>query len=249
MFEKVFENSVNELILRIFMFIFVNLISSVAIFANLIVITCFIKYKKLRTYNNYYIISLSISDFMIGFFCIPFHTYSNSFKNGNWAFGTIYCHFWIFIAFISEITCSYTILAISFDRFISVVFPIRYRKLPLKMIVSTFLCFIWLISLINYILIFIFWPNLLSSINYSKNSTNYKCKTNLRNNIYSSMSLAIFEFFIPFVFISFFNACIYCNIRQRIDKNQSIYEKISQTFSRVTKSRKESEKGQSEFKY
>lgn len=215
------------LILRILSFIFISLTSAITILGNMIIILCFIKYKNLRTYSNYYILSMSVSDFIIGFFCMPFYAYSTSFNNGYWSFGLVYCHIWLFLSEISHTTCVFTILAISFDRFVCVIYPIRYRIWSIKKHVLTFLCLIWFSSLVNYVPIYIFWPHLLVHVEVGKNSTSLECHEELRNNIFTSFTFAIFEFVIPFFLITVFSISVNFNIRERMSQDKKIIRTIS----------------------
>lgn len=49
-----------------------SLVAFVAVIGNALVIVVFYRERRLRRRTNYYIISLAIADFLVGFFGIPF---------------------------------------------------------------------------------------------------------------------------------------------------------------------------------
>lgn len=49
-----------------------SLVAIVAVIGNALVIIAFFRERRLRRRTNYYIISLALADFLVGFFGIPF---------------------------------------------------------------------------------------------------------------------------------------------------------------------------------
>ena len=223
--------------------------SLVSIFGNLIVILCFLKYKSLRTHHNYYILSLSISDFVIGFFCIPFYAFNITFNNGNWSFGESLCRIWLILESIFSTASVLEILTISFDRFTSVVFPIKYRRWSLQRFAILNIFLVWLMAILFYVPAAILWPKITKDTHQNSSINAFKCRAEFRNNFYYLLVLSIFEFFLPLVLLIIFNISIYLSLRQRVDKTKSIYSSISQrvsikTTGSVRVHRKENENSQ-----
>jgi hypothetical protein len=125
------------------------LIAIITTLGNLIVILCFIKYKHVRTINNYYILSLSIADLIIGLICMPFYAH-NAFNNGYWRFGVPFCRIWLVIDYVSGTASVLQIVVISLDRCLSVVYPIKYLSLSMKKIILLNIFLVWLIAFLNY---------------------------------------------------------------------------------------------------
>ena len=223
--------------LKIFLFIILVSITIVTIIGNLIVILCFAKYKQVRTVNNYYILNLSIADLIIGML-MPFYAVNVVFNNGYWKFGKPFCRIWLVIDYVVGTASVLQIVFISFDRFFSVVYPIKYHKWPMRKVVLMNIFLIWLLAFLNYGPAIILWPalskkygNYKKELNYSTHImpyvTKFECRAEFRNNIHYLIIPAFVEFFIPFISITVFNVSIYLNIRQRMLKNKLVYDKIT----------------------
>jgi histamine receptor H3 len=215
--------------LKVIMFTFLSFIALVTIYGNLLVILCFLKYKKVRTINNYYILSLSIADFIIGIL-MPFYAHNISFNNGYWKFGEIFCRLWLLFDYVVGSASVLQIVLISFDRFVSVVYPLKYRKWPMKKIVCLNISIVWLLAFLNYGPAIVIWPHVSNKYTQIKplNSTQLECKVEFSNNFYYLIITASIEFFIPFVTITAFNISIYLNIRRRILSANRAYKKLLQ---------------------
>ncbi len=91
----------NHLSYNIFIILALICMSILIICGNLVVIFCFIFYKKLRTYPNYYLISLSIADFITGIICIPIYLHT-LFYNGIWPYSRLFCKLWLIVYYKSS---------------------------------------------------------------------------------------------------------------------------------------------------
>ena len=219
-----------EIIIGFFIYLFMLFISLVTIIGNLIVILCFLKFKHIRTINNYYILSLSVADTIIGILCMPFYAHTSHY-NGDWRFGMLYCRVWLVLDYVAGTASVLQIVVISFDRFISVVYPIKYRLWSTKRFICLNITLVWLIAFLNYGPAIIFWPILASYLNEnatyltSSNDLHYECRAEFRNNFYYLMTATFIEFFLPFISITTFNFSIYWNIRRRMHKRLPLFEK------------------------
>ena len=225
----------------IVLFIFMQLIAITTVFGNLVVILCFVKYKKVRKMSNYYILSLSIADLIIGLL-MPFYAQNKAFNNGYWQFGVAFCRVWLFFDYVVGSASVFQIVVISFDRFVSVVYPIRYRSWPSRRQIYLNIFLVWFLAVLNYGPGIMLWP-ILSNI-FDKNSSNstdfmkqtkFECRAEFHNNFYYLLIPASIEFFIPFISISVFNLSIYLNIRQRVSNARKLYKRFSATFKLKTK--------------
>jgi histamine receptor H3 len=192
--------------LKIFLFIIMLLVAFLTVFGNFIVILCFMKFKHIRTNTNYYILSLSIADFLIGII-IPFYAHK-MFNNGYWYFGFIFCRLWLIIDYVAGTASVLQIVVISLDRFISVVFPFKYRQWSNRKIIFLNIFLVWVIAFLNYGPAIILWP-ILTNVSASE------CRAEFRNSFYYLIIATSIEFFLPFISILIFNFSIYVNIRKR----------------------------------
>ncbi|KAG6938575.1 histamine receptor H3, partial [Chelydra serpentina] len=81
--------------------------------------------SSLRTQNNYFLLNLAISDFLVGAFCIPL--YVPYVLTGRWAFGKSVCKLWLVIDYLLCTSSVFNIVLISYDRFLSVTRAVTYR--------------------------------------------------------------------------------------------------------------------------
>ncbi|XP_034105653.1 somatostatin receptor type 5 [Drosophila albomicans] len=112
------------------------LVCIVGLFGNTLVIYVVLRFSKMQTVTNIYILNLAIADecFLIG---IPFVIYTM--HAGNWAFGTYMCKAYLVSTSVTQFTSSIFLLIMSADRYIAVCHPIsspRYRTPFVSKLVS-----------------------------------------------------------------------------------------------------------------
>lgn len=81
---------------------------------------------RMRTVTNYFIANLAIGDILMSLFCVPFSFLSILILN-YWPFGTVLCHLVNYTQAISVLVSAYTLVAISVDRYIVIMWPLRPR--------------------------------------------------------------------------------------------------------------------------
>ncbi|XP_050429344.1 tachykinin-like peptides receptor 99D isoform X1 [Adelges cooleyi] len=97
----------------------------VATGGNLIVIWIVMTNKRMRNVTNYFLVNLSIADAMVSSLNV---TVNFSYMlTSNWSFGTIYCKISQFVAVVSICASVFTLMAISIDRYIAIIHPLRPR--------------------------------------------------------------------------------------------------------------------------
>ncbi|XP_018028127.1 tachykinin-like peptides receptor 99D [Hyalella azteca] len=96
-----------------------------AVGGNLIVIYIVIVDRKMRSVTNIFIVNLSIADAMNAIFNVVFNFIFM--LHMHWPFGYIYCKFNQFIAVLSICASIFTLMAVSFDRYWAIMYPLRTR--------------------------------------------------------------------------------------------------------------------------
>ncbi|XP_046611343.1 tachykinin-like peptides receptor 99D [Neodiprion virginianus] len=97
----------------------------VATGGNLIVIWIVLAHKRMRTVTNYFLVNLSIADAMVSTLNVIFnYTYM---LNSHWPFGNLYCKISQFIAVLTICASVFTLMAISIDRYMAIMNPLRPR--------------------------------------------------------------------------------------------------------------------------
>lgn len=89
---------------------------------------CFIVQSspRMRTVTNFFIANLAIGDILMSFFCIPF-SFVSLFVLQYWPFGVILCRIVNYSQAVSVFVSAYTLVAISIDRYIAIMWPLRPR--------------------------------------------------------------------------------------------------------------------------
>ncbi|XP_075216071.1 tachykinin-like peptides receptor 99D isoform X2 [Lycorma delicatula] len=97
----------------------------VATGGNLIVIWIVLANKRMRTVTNYFLVNLSIADAMVSTLNVTFNYIYM--LNSDWPFGTLYCKITQFVAVLSICASVFTLMAISIDRYMAIMHPLRPR--------------------------------------------------------------------------------------------------------------------------
>ena len=117
--------------------------SLITIGGNLLVMFSFFLDRQIRNPTNYFLLSLSVSDFLIGVFSMPFLTLY--LMLGVWPFGEVICNLWLSLDYTVCLTSIYTVLFITIDRFCSVKIPAKYRKWRTRKKVIAMIALTWVI--------------------------------------------------------------------------------------------------------
>jgi hypothetical protein len=106
--------------------IFGGVTSVLTVLGNILVMLAFFLDRQIRHPTNYFILSLSVSDFLIGLLSMPLLTIYIYAK--DWPLNAIICDIWLSLDYTVCLTSIYTVLFITIDRFCSVKMPAKYRK-------------------------------------------------------------------------------------------------------------------------
>ncbi len=129
--------------------------SLITISGNLLVIFSFFIDHQIRNPTNYFLLSLSISDFLIGVFSMPLYTLY--LMMGRWPFGKIICNLWLSLDYTVCLTSIYTVLFITIDRFCSVKIPAKYRKWRSRNKIIWMIILTWLIPMFLFFSSIFIW--------------------------------------------------------------------------------------------
>ncbi|XP_076052169.1 RYamide receptor-like [Oratosquilla oratoria] len=118
----------------------------VAVLGNCLVVYVVVSSAKMRTVTNYFIANLAMGDLFMAIFCVPF-SFLSTLVLQYWPFGGELCVIVNYLQAVSVFVSAYTLVAISFDRYLAIIYPLRPRmtRLQAKMIITT----VWVLSLLT----------------------------------------------------------------------------------------------------
>ncbi|CDQ95629.1 unnamed protein product [Oncorhynchus mykiss] len=108
------------------LYIFFSLISAVTVLLNLLVIISISHFKQLHTPTNLLILSLAVSDLLVGLLVIPVMTVA--IMEPCWGFGEYFCVFHFYITFLCTSLSLGNLVLISIDRYVAVCDPLLYHS-------------------------------------------------------------------------------------------------------------------------
>ncbi|CDQ84981.1 unnamed protein product [Oncorhynchus mykiss] len=108
------------------LYIVFSLISAVTVFLNLLVIISISHFKQLHTTTNLLILSLAVSDLLVGLIVIPVMTVA--IMEPCWGFGEYFCVFHAYIACLCTSLSLGNLVLISVDRYVAVCDPLLYHS-------------------------------------------------------------------------------------------------------------------------
>ncbi|XP_029380654.1 histamine H3 receptor-like [Echeneis naucrates] len=182
----------------------------VIVFGNALVIVAFKVDKSLRRQCNYYFLNLAVSDFLVGAFCIP--VYIPYVLTGRWTLGRGLCKLWLVMDYLLCSASVFSIVLISYDRFLSVTRAVSYharQRMTHQAIIK--MIAVWVLAFVLYGPAILFWELVVGRSRVPKG----ECFAEFYYSWYFLLSASVLEFFSPFISVAFFNLSICLSIRKR----------------------------------
>ncbi|XP_041724898.2 trace amine-associated receptor 6-like [Coregonus clupeaformis] len=117
------------------LYIFFSLISAVTVFLNILVIISISHFKQLHTPTNLLILSLAVSDLLVGLIVIPVTTVA--LMESCWDFGLYFCVFFFYFTCLCASLSLGSLVLISIDRYVAVCDPLLYHS---KITITRMMC-------------------------------------------------------------------------------------------------------------
>ncbi|KAI6206881.1 hypothetical protein M3Y94_00964700 [Aphelenchoides besseyi] len=141
--------------------VMLGIVNLIVVCGNVFVLYILISQKSLHTSTNFIVLSLTVSDFLLGVIVLPFSIFQVSFEacealfigcffqeySESWMFGSLWCKTWLALDVLFSTASIYNLLAISFDRWMAVKQPIKYRFISSNRMTKTTIAIVWVISL------------------------------------------------------------------------------------------------------
>nr|BAO01050.1 neuropeptide GPCR A1 [Nilaparvata lugens] len=148
-----FCKTIDQTTLLLFTQVLYAIVCIVGLFGNSLVIYVVLRFSKMQTVTNMYIVNLAVADecFLIG---IPFLIATMSLQ--LWPFGKIMCKFYMTTTSINQFTSSIFLTIMSADRYVAVCHPISAPKMRTPFISKVVSATAWTASALLMIPIFMY---------------------------------------------------------------------------------------------
>ncbi|XP_041857567.1 trace amine-associated receptor 3-like [Melanotaenia boesemani] len=135
----------------VFLNITLSSISVITVTLNLLVIISVSHYRQLHTPTNILILSLAVSDFLVGLLTMPGDIIHNT---SCWFLGDLMCSLYNYVSYILISASVGDIVLISIDRYVAICDPLHYQTRVTKSRVKVCVCLCWLCSVLyNFLLV------------------------------------------------------------------------------------------------
>uniref|UniRef100_A0AC35U6E1 G_PROTEIN_RECEP_F1_2 domain-containing protein n=1 Tax=Rhabditophanes sp. KR3021 TaxID=114890 RepID=A0AC35U6E1_9BILA len=124
--------------------IMLGIVNAIVVCGNIFVLYIIISQPQLHTATNTIVLSLTIADFLLGIVILPFALLQNYFE--AWYFGDSLCQTWLVLDIWFSTASIYNLMAITFDRYMAVKDPIKYRFISSSKMTKITILLVWVIS-------------------------------------------------------------------------------------------------------
>lgn len=184
-----------------------------AVIGNTLILASLCRFSCLHTKTNAFVLNLAIADLFLAVFAMPF-TLVSSIKY-EWIFGNAMCQI---LGVLNSVFCEASIMTLTFvslERFIAIVYPLKYEALITPKRVKFVIAFIWLQALLCASSTFIF-----AKFTYLK--FEFICTVDWAHSIAYTLAFTIVFLYVPFLV----TAVLYCVILQTAIKQRRRIEVI-----------------------
>lgn len=123
--ESSIDDGTIEMIAKRVVPIFFGLIGITGLLGNALVVLVIVSNRSMRSTTNVLIIHLAVADLLFVVFCVPFTAVDYMME--MWPFGDIWCKTVQYLIVVTSNASIYTLVLMSLDRFLAVVYPIASR--------------------------------------------------------------------------------------------------------------------------
>uniref|UniRef100_A0A8C8FSB1 G-protein coupled receptors family 1 profile domain-containing protein n=1 Tax=Oncorhynchus tshawytscha TaxID=74940 RepID=A0A8C8FSB1_ONCTS len=170
-----------------------SLLILLTVFGNVLVCLAVCATRRLRCLTNCFIVSLAITDLLLGILVLPF---SALLQLSDWPLGPTLCNIYISLDVMLCTASILTLLAISVDRYLAVTAPLRYSSLVLPRGVAITMALVWAVSLgVSFLPIHLGWNTVDGSVQNRGPGEERECKFEL-NPSYVAVDASL-TFYLP----------------------------------------------------
>ncbi|XP_073677051.1 muscarinic acetylcholine receptor M1 [Garra rufa] len=130
-------------------------LSIITIIGNVLVMISFRLNPLLRTVSNYFLLSLAVADLILG--AVSMNLYTTYILMGQWSLGNLACDMWLALDYVASNASVMNLLAISVDRYLSVMRPLTYRATRTPKRAAVLITLAWSVSFVLWAPAILFW--------------------------------------------------------------------------------------------
>jgi len=186
-----------------------TLFAVVTIAGNTLVIAAFAIDRKLRSFGNYFILNLAVSDVIVGMLIAVYAPYALS---GCWRLTRTGCLVFLLLDYVVPLASAWNMALISLDRYWSVAHAVEYRVRQTVSRTVALMAVPWTAGVVWYGPTVLFWPVLVGRAADDDESV---CRVPFYDHVGYLIASSCIEFAAPFVTVTTINILIYINIRRR----------------------------------
>ena len=138
-----------ETVVRIVVPIIFSAISVLGFTGNMLVIIVVLVNRQMRNTTNLLILSLSVADLFFIIICVPFT--AMGYAMTTFPFGIVWCRIYQYVIQVTAYVSIYTLVLMSFDRYLAVVHPISSMTLRTERNTVVVIVLCWIVILISNI--------------------------------------------------------------------------------------------------
>uniref|UniRef100_A0A3Q3W6G4 Histamine H2 receptor n=1 Tax=Mola mola TaxID=94237 RepID=A0A3Q3W6G4_MOLML len=172
--------------------LFMSLLILLTVGSNVVVTLAVCTSQHLRCLTNCFIISLAVTDLLLGLLVLPFSAILQ--LSDKWPFGPGFCNFYISMDVMLCTASILTLLVISVDRYLAVTMPLRYASLVLPWRVAVAMGSVWTVSMfVSFLPIQMGWNTVNGTVqNQGPGDPERKCRFELNRPYVLATSILIF---------------------------------------------------------
>ena len=145
--------------------------TAAGIFGNVLVILVITFNKTMKNSTNYLVVNLAFADLFFVLIVVPFTAVK--YTTSYWQFGDLWCKIMNYMGYVCAWASAYTLVLMSFDRVMAIVFAIRSRNIRSKRNTMIAIIVVWVVVSLANIPAWLFH----GEVEYSINNVDYKtCK-------------------------------------------------------------------------